>query len=509
MGDAPAGASRGSRFEHPLNYYRLTMNLSARTVLVTLVAAAVGLAVAVGAARAVKPDTVTVPKYEPVHPTSDAPTERRPVGAVGCMAAACHGAPAGELLNGRSGPDTWAASGSCWAAADPHTAAYSLLTDRPRRSVVVTAARIMAKYRPGVKATDDARCLACHTNPTLAELPATTEVVALREQGVSCEACHGNAGQWIQPHTGWTGDRAQVYRETGLKPLYDMGERAVTCAGCHVGAPADGSNPVRDMNHDMIAAGHPRLNFDFAEYQRRLPKHWHEKERTSGAAKLNESQVWYVGRLAHAETACRLLGSRAQRTEANDARTVWPEFAEFNCAACHHNLRAPEEDGGHWRKSAEYLDGRPIGSTPWQTIWPVTHAPGLPQPRRATSEVAALVRLMEGETGQTWPDGRPKVLRFAKAPDAKGLALATADALAAARREAAAGTKGPPPGLFPAGAPLVPEWDSAEQLFFGLAAREYARGAPAAGTVQKYRTGVDAFRARDWLKVKDVFTGLR
>lgn len=494
------------------------MNLSARTVLVTLAAAVAGLAVAFGAARGTRADgvTVTLPKYEPAHAGADHKAERQPVGAVGCMAAACHGAPADKLLNGRPGPTSWAAAGSCWAAADPHTAAYSLLTDRPRHAVKVTAAQIMAKYRPGAKATDDARCLACHTNPTLAERPATPDVVALREQGVSCEACHGNAGQWLQPHTAWAGDRTQVYRDTGLRPLYDVGERAVACAGCHIGAPADGDAPVRDMNHDMIAAGHPRLNFDFAEYQRRLPKHWQEKDRTKGAPEplaLNEAQVWYVGRLAHAEAACRLLADRARRAEAGDPRSVWPEFAEFNCAACHHNLRAPEADGEHWRKSAEYLDGRPLGSVPWQTVWPVTHAPGLPQPRRATSDVAPLVKLMDGETGETWPDGSPKVVRFAKSPGAKALAAGTADKLAALRRAAAKGVTAPVSKaveeLFPPGAPLVPEWDSAEQLFFGLAAREYAKGTPSGATVQKYQTGVDAFRARDWLKVKDAFTGLR
>jgi len=118
---------------------------------------------------------------------------------------------------------------------------------------------------------------------------------------VSCEACHGNAGQWLQPHTSWKGDRTESYKQTGLKPLYDLGERALACAGCHMGAPADGDHPVRDMNHDMIAAGHPRLNFDFAEYQRRLPKHWQEKDRTKSdlpPRELNEARVWYVGRLA-------------------------------------------------------------------------------------------------------------------------------------------------------------------------------------------------------------------
>ncbi|HEY1187600.1 MAG TPA: multiheme c-type cytochrome, partial [Gemmata sp.] len=198
------------------------MNLSARTVLVTLAAAVLGIAVAVGAARVTKPDTVVVPG--PVTPGGGGAgqkAEDRAVGMAGCMAAACHGAPATKALSGDRGADCWQSSGSCWAAADPHTAAYSLLTERPQRPVTVTAADIMAKYRPGTKATDDARCLACHTNPALAEKAPTPEVVALREQGVSCEACHGNAGRWLQPHTAWTGDRTKPYQDHGLRRLFD------------------------------------------------------------------------------------------------------------------------------------------------------------------------------------------------------------------------------------------------------------------------------------------------
>lgn len=523
MRDAPAGAARARLSLPPLTHYRLTMNFSARTVFVTLAAAVFGIAVAIGAARVTKPDTVAVPKYDPPQPGAEEKGDRKAVGMAGCLAAACHGAPADKSLNGDRGNDCWQSSGSCWAAADPHTAAYSLLTDSPRRAVKVTAAQIMAKYRPGVRATDDARCLACHTNPALADKEPQPDIVALREQGVSCEACHGNAGQWLQPHTSWKGDRTEVYKATGLKLLYDLGERALACAGCHVGAPAGDGLPVRDMNHDMIAAGHPRLDFDFAEYQRRLPRHWQEKDRTKGSAtprETNEAQVWYVGRVAHAEAACRLLASRAERSEANDHRSPWPEFAEFNCAACHHNLHAATDEDEHWRKDDKNLNGRPIGSTPWQTIWPVTHAAGLGNPARANSEVAALVRLMEGETGQKNADGSVRVNRHAKSGEAKALALTTAEKLASLRRELAtapaASVAAKAEAFFPKGAPLVPEWDSAGQLFFGLASLEYAKGQPNAATVKKFGAGAAAFRARqfppskaDWANVKAAFEAIR
>ncbi|MBP3957474.1 hypothetical protein J8F10_19680 [Gemmata sp. G18] len=487
------------------------MNLSARTVFLTLAGVVPGLALALAAARVAPTATVSIAAPEPRAASSDnggaGNLNRQAIGMSGCLAAACHGAPAGKALNGERGADCWQSSGSCWAAADPHAAAYSLLTDNPRRQLKVTAAKIMAKYAPGKKATEDARCLACHTNPALArdELIPDANARVLREQGVSCEACHGNAGAWLQPHTAWKGDRAKVYADTGMKPLYDLGERALACAGCHVGAPAENGLPVRDMNHDMIAAGHPRLNFDFAEYQRRLPQHWQEKDRTqSRYAPIvpNEAKVWFVGRVAHAEAACKLLEDRARRSrEPNEHRTPWPEFAEFNCASCHHTLRVPEsEKYGDWRKSAGYLGDRPPGVPPWQTIWPLTSAAGIASPKRDQSLLKTVVLAMETP-------------RPAKADAAEGVAKTAAKLSGDLRRELVSlpgeQVEGRARAYFPGNALAVPEWDSATQLFFGLAALEYARGKPSDAAVKKYRSGVTAFRDQDWDRLESAFQAIR
>ena len=512
MVDAPTGDARARGFPISDTHSRLTTMLSARKVLVTLAAAVLGVAVALAARNATTPATVNVPKHEPRKESDPTVAERRAVGMTGCLAAACHGAPAGKLLNGERDDYCWQSSGSCWAAADPHTAAYSLLTDNPRRALRVTAAKIMAKYAPGAKATEDARCLACHTNPALAatkELIDDADARVLREQGVSCEACHGNAGQWLQPHTGWKDKpREGVYQATGMRPLYDLGERALACAGCHVGAPAekDGEGKVvvavRDMNHDMIAAGHPRLAFDFAEYQRRLPQHWQEKDRSKTTDKgvtRNEAKTWLVGRVAHAEAACKLLEDRATRS-ATDPRSPWPEFAEFNCASCHHNLRVPANDAADWRRSDAYLDGRPLGAPPWQTIWPMTSAAGLDSPKRDRSDLVEVVGAME--------KSRP-----AKAEAARSVASTAVERMTRERKALVkmsdAEVERTAWAYFPKGAPLVPEWDSASQLFYGLAAMEYARGKPDDATVKKYRAGVTAFRDQDWVRVEGAFKAIR
>jgi hypothetical protein len=250
------------------------------------------------------------------------------IGVSGCASAACHGGSAIDSLTGKLSDRTWAGSASHWLAVDPHTKAYAAL-ETP------LAATIMERYAPGARATEDARCLACHTNPSLAKADADLRERQLRSEGVSCEACHGDAGRWMPKHTTWTeADRAAGYDATGMVKLFDIGERAVLCAGCHVGAPADESRgyPVRDMNHDMIAAGHPRLNFDFAEYQRWLRPHWQEADRSPEF----EVKAWLVGRAAHAEVADKLTKDRESRGRAGEA--PWPEFAESSCVSCHHKL---------------------------------------------------------------------------------------------------------------------------------------------------------------------------
>ncbi|MBY0461206.1 MAG: hypothetical protein K2V38_28110, partial [Gemmataceae bacterium] len=220
----------------------------------------------------------------------------------------------------------------------------------------------------------------------------------------------------------------------------------------------------------------------------------------------SEAKVWFVGRVTHAEAACRLLESRAERSKAGDARTVWPEFAEFNCASCHHDLRVPDEGQKHpdWRGSEAYLQGRPLGVPPWQTIWPVTSAPGLEEPHRLSAKPVARPGWV------TMESPRP-----AKAEAASAVAKPAAEALARQRvalvAAADAEVEREARAFFPPGAPLVPEWDTAPQLFLGLKAMEYTRsnGAPDAETVKAYQDGGNAFRARDWAGVERAFGRIR
>gem|GEM_PF-2778587 len=330
----------------------------------------VGAAVALGAAglfgRAPKLHGESSPE-DRVEISTEAPPWYSPVGQAGCASAACHGGSSHSLTGPRDSRSWNGAALHCFAI-DPHNQAFAAL-ETP------LAVSIMGRLGSGIAATQDERCLACHTNPALANRTADARVIALRREGIGCEGCHGNAEQWLHQHTTWTAvNRGDGHQRTGMAKLDDLGERALACAGCHVGAPADPARgyPVRDMNHDMIAVGHPRLNFDFADYQRRLPPHWFEQDRSSGF----ELRAWLVGRAARGEAASRLGADRGTRTPR-------PEFANFSCVSCHHPL-----DGSFPRKE---------GKLTRETAWPkddVQGADALAKLRRT------LVKASDEEIGQ-------------------------------------------------------------------------------------------------------------
>src|SRR5205807_1861790 len=95
---------------------------------------------------------------------------------------------------------------------------------------------------------------------------------------------------------------------------------AETCVGCHVGSPAVPAFPgARDVNHDLIAAGHPRLNFEFAAFLFNLPRHWNEEKKTPSPGA--EGGTWVVGQAITAKAALELLAHRANQATANPQKT--------------------------------------------------------------------------------------------------------------------------------------------------------------------------------------------
>ncbi len=157
------------------------------------------------------------------------------------------------------------------------------------------------------------------------------------EDGVSCEACHGPAERRLAPHfrSGWAALSSADRLALGQSDSRSLRGRIRLCVDCHVGAAG------MDVNHDLIAAGHPRLSFEFASFHYVLHKHWdYAKDRDPTADPRGrrdfEARAWLLGQLVSARAALALLADRAA-----DRARPWPEFAEYDCAACHHDLGKP------------------------------------------------------------------------------------------------------------------------------------------------------------------------
>lgn len=259
------------------------------------------------------------------------------VGTPSCSARSCHGRD-DPLPGQRIGRHEY----SAWNFSDPHTRSYQVLFSDLSQSIA-------EKMKLGRPASEEPRCLACHAEKS-------------KEYGkppfgsVGCESCHGLAWQWLDPHTAGKGWRDRFPEAAkSLLDVDDLAKTARSCVGCHIGAPPANGIGLRDMNHDMIAAGHPRLNFEFAGYLAQLPPHWNAAAHPRDADFY--ARAWAVGQAVSAEAALKLLEYRA-------SQPTWPELAEFACYACHHNLNG-------WRKELHSKGDLPWGSWYFAALKPI------------------------------------------------------------------------------------------------------------------------------------------
>ena len=262
-------------------------------------------------------------------------------GAGSCAAQACHNADA--LTGGRREYHIALErdfTGVSPRVKDKHAQAYEVLFDERSHRIL--------RHWKGLAATSavhperEALCLRCHVHPGFDRHPlrVVDGVTQFRlEDGVSCEACHGPAEHWLAAHfrPGWKALSAQQRAEFGMSDTRSVAGRVQLCMDCHVG------RPDAQVDHDLIAAGHPWLRFEFGDYHAKWHKHWEiAKDKDSSvdprARRDFEARAWLVGQVASAQTALDLLASRAR-----DGKRPWPEFAEQDCFACHHDLREPNQ----------------------------------------------------------------------------------------------------------------------------------------------------------------------
>ncbi|MGD0365257.1 MAG: multiheme c-type cytochrome [Bryobacteraceae bacterium] len=239
-----------------------------------------------------------------------------------CSSPACHGG-----VQERTETTVRQNEYSTWVVRDKHAHAYINLTN----PVGVRIAKIMGLGKPETAP----RCLACHALDVPLDQRARTFDLT---DGVGCENCHGPASAWLGPHTtrGWNFDKSV---ELGMYNTRDLVKRTEKCLTCHLGT------PEKAVDHELIAAGHPDLYFELDSFMAVMPTHWKEVDK----------DAWFGVRALAVSQAVQLR-EQLKRVGRESGGGIWPEYAELDCFACHHDLVAAKDS---WRQERGYAGRRP------------------------------------------------------------------------------------------------------------------------------------------------------
>ena len=299
-----------------------------------------------------------------------------------------------------------------WGETDKHAQAYTSLLS-------ATGKKIGKALGIGENAHRDKRCLACHTGSPIADMETEDgRIHGLIDEnkykedlrltaGVSCEGCHGAAGGkqgWLTAHTSKESWRFLAAEEKCEKGFYDVRSvisRTKLCLSCHLGNAAQG----RLLTHQMYAAGHPPLPaFEIETFESQMPRHWRQLsekaelqeeflDRTGSKSNPNELQrtkSLLIAALISRSESLRLtadLADLAERTVSDQIpEPKWPDFAQFDCYACHHDLKTES-----WRQTAQHSGspGRPV-LPPWPEVLSQLAANRIPDSDEAARDFAAV-----------------------------------------------------------------------------------------------------------------------
>ncbi len=227
-----------------------------------------------------------------------------------CATSGCHG-------DAQPGAPAWRSSFATWLARDPHVQAADVLWTHRARQMT----RLLA---PGADHDQvlQTRCLNCHASDRQATAA-----------GVHCDSCHGDSAAWLHTH----------YRGHPAGGSIDLAQRAKTCTPCHVGPAGAGEN-AQAVDHDLIAAGHPRQNFEFRAYFESLPAHWNRARDEARLPGEFHFQSWLAAQAEHSAQLDILRDYFRQRAAGPPG-----DFALLDCAACHHALEPGQAGRGEPR----------------------------------------------------------------------------------------------------------------------------------------------------------------
>lgn len=277
----------------------------------------------------------------------------------GCMVASCHGSRDPEM-------PIWQRAGAKWFDDDPHAQAYTaLLSDRSKQIVERLTGKPLEVDSSAYRDFLEQKCVSCHASELAPE--------SQRVLGADCQVCHGPATAWGEDH--YSKQRRELGEErfigTDRVHMGSLSQRVRVCSSCHVGQLNRDDAQDREVDHRLMAAGHPVTYFDFENYFARYPAHWDVARETARLGPSAPYQRWRTGKLVAAQTRLALVRDRAQRASPslsaaaspapplplqppknlpenslpeavwlhNDwPQNDWPEFTEYSCTSCHHEL---------------------------------------------------------------------------------------------------------------------------------------------------------------------------
>ena len=256
-----------------------------------------------------------------------------------------------------------------WKGLDKHSNAFEdLKNERSKRMGSIL----------GWDVASDTRCLSCHApahaDPRIQKNTVdASQKAALLAEGVSCASCHGPSQEWVSEHAileqeeKWIAKTPEEKRDQyGMTNLRNPSVRAQMCASCHVGD----ASKERVVTHEMYAAGHPPLpGLETATFSQAEPPHWWAAKDVSRFKKLPEAiqkqygydqantqqaKIVAVGGVVAFRESMNLF---AATSKAQNPKTL-PDFARFDCASCHHELKVSDDS---WRQARGYASdpGRP------------------------------------------------------------------------------------------------------------------------------------------------------
>ncbi len=233
------------------------------------------------------------------------------LGVASCASSVCHGR-ADAAENSLVPQNEY----RIWAKHDFHSNAYRLLLNEQSQRI----ARNMGIGDPAEAKV----CLDCHAD----NVPVPQRGPRFQiSDGIGCEACHGGAEGWIAGHYGSSANH-QTNLERGMVATEQPQVMAELCSGCHVG------DTGRLANHEIMAAGHPRLRFELDTFLANMPPHHIvDADYRERKGDISGADRWLAGVIGNARRYLELLSS-----DHLTSGGMMPELALFDCHGCHRKM---------------------------------------------------------------------------------------------------------------------------------------------------------------------------